>query len=146
MSNLSKRLVVRISEELEQWIGAQAELEGLDSATWVRSILTRMRNGRLPMAGKPVPISGIVDFSMDIPSASMTESGPSTAPLSPDPIPVEVDTDAMVAAALGKAESEGLTEPSNGAFPDPPAGGVRALHRPQVPFSPNAQPDWIQDH
>ena len=76
----------------------------------------------------------------------MTESGPSTAPPSPDPIPVEVDTDAMVAAALGKAESEGLTEPSNGAFPDPPAGGVRALHRPQVPFSPNAQPDWIQDH
>jgi hypothetical protein len=55
MSTLSKRLVLRISDDLEAWIGKEAESEGLDNATFVRAVLMRLMNGRAPMLGVAPP-------------------------------------------------------------------------------------------
>jgi hypothetical protein len=49
MPALTKRMVIRLGDELDAWIAAKAEREGLDNAAWVRSALTKMMNGIMPM-------------------------------------------------------------------------------------------------
>jgi len=49
MAALTKRMVIRLGDELEAWIGERAEREGLDNAAWVRSLLTKMMNGLVAM-------------------------------------------------------------------------------------------------
>jgi hypothetical protein len=49
MPALTKRMVIRLGDELDAWIAAKAEREGLDNAAWVRSVLTKMMNGIMPM-------------------------------------------------------------------------------------------------
>lgn len=51
MSTLSKRMVIRLADDLDAWIGEQAAREGLDNATWARAVLTRLKNGLPPIAG-----------------------------------------------------------------------------------------------
>ena len=48
MATLSKRLVVKIPDDLDTWINQQAEEQGMDAQNWVRSLLTRTMKGLLP--------------------------------------------------------------------------------------------------
>lgn len=133
MSTLSKRVVVRISDELEQWIGAQAENEGLDSATWVRSMLTRMKNGLVTaqLAQKVQPVR---------------DSSPEPEQLADEPAE-PIDTDAMVSEALDIADAQGLTAPREDPEPPIQTTGVRSLVRRPPPFSgAGATPAFIKDH
>ena len=132
MSTLSERMVMRLSPELSEWIGEQAELEGLDSATWVRSHLTRFKNGLIGRAAVPQIAPGrVAQLTEDVAQANeILDDIPlieeATAP---------VDADAMVAEALGQAEAQGLTAPREDAQQPLDVGGVRALIRRPPPFS-----------
>jgi hypothetical protein len=126
MASLTKRVVVRISDELELWIAEQAEAEGLDSATWVRSILTRMRNGR-----------GVQQIAAQQPQPGQFADLPQEFD-GPPP-----DPDALLSEALATAEAQGLTEPQPGEE-QAPVNGVRALVRRPMPYSAAAQPGWIK--
>lgn len=48
--SLTKRMVIRLPDDLDAWIGEQAAREGLDNATWARAVLTRLKNGLPPIA------------------------------------------------------------------------------------------------
>lgn len=148
MSNpLTKRLVVRLSADLEQWISSQAEAEGLDTATFARAVFTRLRNGYAPMMiaqgsrsamqnGELVPIVG----------AQVTESGAAEPPASLDPAnPSEIpDIDAMVTQSLDLAQSQGLMDPKEQDQDQPGAGaGVRPLFKRPTPFT-QALPNFIK--
>ncbi len=131
---LKSRIVVRISEDLESWIAEQGEREGLDPATWVRSILTSMRNGRLA--------APIVQPMHTVQASAPIETLPPEPPADP------VDTDAMVKEALGAAAEDGLLASAadlEAQGDAPAAGGARPLYRPPVRFSPSQQPGWIED-
>ncbi len=49
MAALSKRLVIRLGDDLDAWITQRATLEGLDNAAWVRSLLAKTMNGLVPL-------------------------------------------------------------------------------------------------
>jgi hypothetical protein len=51
MAALTKRMVIRLPDDLDTWIGEQSAREGLDNATWARAVLTRLKNGLPPIAG-----------------------------------------------------------------------------------------------
>lgn len=114
MATKQNRLVMRLSPDMDEWIGRQAAIEELDKSAWVRTQLARIRRGEgiepthLPRAAQlTVP----EDAQQDQPSE------------------VHIDTDALVANALEHAQSQGLTEPEEQANPVP-QGGVKALRRP----------------
>lgn len=131
MSALTKRVVVRISAELEQWIAAQAELEGLDNATWVRSHLTKM------MRGVGSPVQALRGEDVIIPGVYE----PPTEPVASEP-PEPIDVDAMVEQSLAEAEENGLTElPPE---PEQPTASVRPVFRRPAPYSMATQPGWIK--
>ena len=56
-ADLTKRIVVRVTDEQLAWIAEMANDEGMDNATFVRVILDRMSKGRPPllamMIGQP---------------------------------------------------------------------------------------------
>jgi hypothetical protein len=134
-SNLNKRLVVRLSDDLEQWIGAQAELEGLDTATWVRSILTRMKNRLVP------PVNAVRPTQTA--AAAVEEHQEEVQHLTEEALDL-VDADAMVAEALATADEQGLTAPRQDQEPEIPPSGVRSLVRRPPPFS-TAHPGHIDN-
>lgn len=47
--SLSKRVMVRLSDADEAWVAEQAEDEGVDNATFLRMLVTRLRRGRPPL-------------------------------------------------------------------------------------------------
>lgn len=147
MSNpLTKRLVVRLSADLEQWISSQAEAEGLDTATFARAVFTRLRNGIAPMIkkaplramGHGVP-SQYEDEEIEMLSAQVTESGAAEPEVSREP-----DIDAMVNQSLTIAQSQGLMDPKEQDQDQPAAGaGVRPLFKRPTPFT-QALPNFIK--
>jgi hypothetical protein len=138
-SNLNKRLVVRLSDDLEQWIGAQAELEGLDTATWVRSILTRMKNRLVP------PVNAMGEEPLDLRPRYRDLGVANAEALATGYRDVGVvDADAMVAEALATADEQGLTAPRQDQEPEIPPSGVRSLVRRPPPFS-TAHPGHIDN-
>lgn len=150
MSTLSKRLVVRLPEDMDAWIGEQAALEGLDNATWVRSVLTRMRNGRLSVSVSAVDVVNRAvrtvgheaeTVAADEPPEELAEYGPDIEEKQYAP---RVDIDAMVAEAVGAAEEQGLTEPREIEQQPIAAGGVRPVFRRPPPFSATTQPHWLE--
>lgn len=142
MSNpLTKRLVVRLSADLEQWISSQAEAEGLDTATFARAVFTRLRNGIAPMIGAAAPIRArdttVVLSASDY--GQLTESGAAEPEVSREP-----DIDAMVTQSLDLAQSQGLMDPKEQDQDQPGAGaGVRPLFKRPTPFT-QALPNFIK--
>jgi len=59
MSDLSKRIMVRVTERQEAWISEQAADEGMDNATFVRVLIDRLSKGRAPLIGMMQPIREI---------------------------------------------------------------------------------------
>jgi len=114
--SLSKRIVVRVSDDLESWIGQQAEQEGLDSATWVRSTLTKIMRGK-----------SIQEAPQYVQDQQPTE-------------PSEIDIDELVneglAASVGQLETEAAQSEAQ-------SNGVRAIVRRPPPYSLSTQPKWI---
>lgn len=51
MTDLSKRIVIRLSEQQLAWIEAWAADEGMDNSTFVRVVLDRLSKGRPPLYG-----------------------------------------------------------------------------------------------
>lgn len=51
MTDLSKRIVIRLSEQQLAWIEAWAADEGMDNSTFVRVVLDRLSKGRPPLIG-----------------------------------------------------------------------------------------------
>lgn len=144
MSALTKRVVVRISAELEQWIAAQAELEGLDNATWVRSHLTKTMRGLNVMPRNTVALPDHLANLTDPTDAEWDEINPIIAKANETPAsPSEpIDVDAMVEQSLAEAEENGLTQlPPE---PEQPTASVRPVFRRPAPYSMATQPGWIK--
>jgi len=132
MGTLSKRLVIRLSDDLDQWIGVQCAREGLDNATFVRAVLTRLSNGLPPMVAMVAR-----SFEQPVGELDGAEPVPQTEPAT------DVDIEAMVGQGLELAQAQGLTEPK----PEPeaqPQAAVRPLFRRPPPFSAGTQPGWIE--
>jgi hypothetical protein len=139
------RIVVRMSEELRDWVHAQASLGEQDDAAFVRMVLSNLRRGRTPISqtASTAPVTTPAPIRRDILDVA---SGAAPQPAGAAPSLVEelagepaiaVDVDAMVASAVAVAEEEGLTveqlEESQGEMPD---GGVKPLFRRPIAFSP----------
>ena len=135
MASLTKRIVVRMSEDLDQWISEQAENEGLDSATWVRATLMRMRKG----TGSIMQDMAMVETNDPTHTVTVRTPLPETnfQPESP------VDIDAIVSEGLDQAIALGQAE-ADVAQEEAQSNGVRALVRRAPPFSMSAQPGWIK--
>lgn len=56
MAALTKRIMIRLADDLDAWISEQSAREGLDNATWARAVLTRLKNGLPPIAGVASPM------------------------------------------------------------------------------------------
>lgn len=106
-------LIVALPADLKTWIDEQASDMGLEAVTWVRMQLFQMRKRAGQAAVAPEP-------------QAESEGEP-------------VDVDAMVAARLEEAAEE-MPEPVPAQREAMPAGAVRAIRRPPVPFSPSTQP------
>jgi hypothetical protein len=50
-ADLTKRVVVRVTDDQLDWIGRMAADEGMDNATFVRVVLDRLSKGRAPLIG-----------------------------------------------------------------------------------------------
>jgi hypothetical protein len=50
-ADLTKRIMVRVTDEQLAWIGAMATDEGMDNATFVRVVIDRLSKGRAPLIG-----------------------------------------------------------------------------------------------
>jgi hypothetical protein len=50
-ADLTKRIMVRVTDEQLAWIGEMAADEGMDNATFVRVVLDRLSKGRAPLIG-----------------------------------------------------------------------------------------------
>lgn len=69
----SKRMIIHLADDLDVWIGEQAAREGLDSPTWARVVLTRLKNGLPAVPGSapqlmapelpPVPLPMAVEHN-----------------------------------------------------------------------------------
>ena len=59
MSDLAKRIVIRLTDRQEAWIAEQAADEGMDNATFVRVLIDRLSKGRAPLIGmmQPQPVT-----------------------------------------------------------------------------------------
>jgi len=55
MTDLNKRIMVRVTERQEAWITEQAADEGMDNATFVRVLIDRLSKGRAPLIGMMQP-------------------------------------------------------------------------------------------
>lgn len=49
MSTLSKRITIRFAAEDDHWLAEQADDEGVDKATMLRMLVSRLRQGRPPL-------------------------------------------------------------------------------------------------
>jgi hypothetical protein len=56
-ADLTKRIMVRVTDEQLAWIGEMAADEGMDNATFVRVVLDRLSKGRAPLIGMMQPQS-----------------------------------------------------------------------------------------
>jgi hypothetical protein len=128
-ASLKSRLVVRLPDDLLAWIEQQAQAESLDSATWVRATLSRMRNGQPELAAnyESVSVADLVNESLgDSPGTPIAppayDFGPSKA-----------------ASALQL--NEGAVE-----MMAPPAGdgGIKPMVKQAPRFSASNQPRWIE--
>lgn len=122
--SLKARVVVRMSDELEQWIGQQADSEGLDSATWVRSTLTKIKNGLAAKSVAPMEQTFVQQ------EAQFVEQ--SEEPVDPDDLVNEA-----LAQAAGQQEMEVAHEQAQ-------SNGVRPVFRRPTPYSLANQPGWIK--
>jgi hypothetical protein len=134
------RIVVRMSEELRDWVHEQAHLGEQDDAAFVRMVLSNLRRGTVaaPMVGAParatapvvrdvLQVSSVPDDVVE--HSEIKDQTQAAAP--------SIDVDALVADTLDQAVAEGLTEPQiEAANGEPPPAGVRSLFRRPVPFSP----------
>jgi hypothetical protein len=145
------RIVVRMSEELRDWVHEQAQLGEQDDAAFVRMVLSNLRRGGVaaPTAALvvPAPVAMVRDVLNVSSAAQEVVEQPTFAEQSPQAAASayaeatadrpSIDLDALVDGALDQAVAEGLTEPqieaTNG---EPPPAGVRSLFRRPVPFSP----------
>jgi hypothetical protein len=50
-ADLTKRIMVRVTDEQLAWIGKMAADEGMDNATFVRVVIDRLSKGRAPLIG-----------------------------------------------------------------------------------------------
>ena|ERR1700722_3119091 len=50
-ADLTKRIMVRVTDEQLAWIGEMATDEGMDNATFVRVVIDRLSKGRAPLIG-----------------------------------------------------------------------------------------------
>lgn len=133
------RIVIRMSEELRDWVHEQALLGEQDDAAFVRMVLSNLRRGTgvAPMMVAPAPVAmPIVRDVLAVASAPDRMDEPPAIESAPAER-ATIDLDAMIGNALDEAEAQGLTErqieTSNG---EPPPAGVRALFRRPVPMSP----------
>lgn len=55
MSDLIKRIVIRLTERQDAWITEQAADEGMDNATFVRVLIDRLSKRRAPLIGMMQP-------------------------------------------------------------------------------------------
>lgn len=132
MADLTKRLVVRISDDLHAWIGQQAEQEGLDSATWVRSTLTKMMRGKSSFRET---FEGQTLDGQAIRAEVLTGPMPPSAEEA-DPIDIDALVDEGLSQVIGQAEMQEAQEQAH-------SNGVRAVMRRPPPFSLATQPRWI---
>jgi hypothetical protein len=77
-ADLTKRIMVRVTDEQLAWIGEMAADEGMDNATFVRVVLDRLSKGRAPLIGMMQPttqaLSLPVGFDHRPGAANYTES------------------------------------------------------------------------
>jgi len=144
------RIVVRMSEELRDWVHEQAQLGEQDDAAFVRMVLSNVRRGTVaapmiaaalvPVAVPPVRDVLIVGSHEPIEQPAVASEAPQAAASAFAEASADkpsVDVDALVDGALDQAVAEGLTEPQiEAANGEPPPAGVRSLFRRPVPFSP----------
>lgn len=128
---LSERIVVRMSDELYRWIGQQAEREGLDSATWVRSTLTKLKNG---VQSKPAA------QVVEIQAAETEESVPVAEQIEEQSEPIDIDAMVQQGLAVADAQPQMIEEEQ---YQEPDVV-VRPLFRRPPPFSQANQPGWIK--
>lgn len=135
------RLVVRMSPELRAWVHEQAAGREQDDAAFVRMMLSELRRiGAPPMLVTPsvlAPPPNYAALELEVDQPAPAQPSPEIEP------PVDIDTAAMIAQSLDQAERQGLTEPA----PQPEhvsLGGVRAVSRPPMRYSPKAQSSWLQ--
>lgn len=136
------RIVVRMSEELRDWVHAQAQLGEQDDAAFVRMVLSNLRRG----VGAPVQPQlrpPEMQYGPGGIAALSTSETPAVAQADDDhqTFDVQIDLDDLVGSALEQADAQGLTQ-AQPREPSIPASGVRAIMRPSVPYSQSAHP-WI---
>jgi hypothetical protein len=135
------RIVVRMSEELRDWVHEQAQFGEQDDAAFVRMVLSNLRRGGVtaPIAAAvaPAPVAMVRDVLNASSAAQEVIEQPASAEDQPQAAAPSIDVDALVADTLDQAVAEGLTEPHfEAANGEPPPAGVRSLFRRPVPFSP----------
>jgi hypothetical protein len=87
-ADLTKRIMVRVTDEQLAWIGEMAADEGMDNATFVRVVLDRLSKGRAPLIGMmqphtPVIASTVYHEPTELARRGMTVTGD---PIGPDDI------------------------------------------------------------
>lgn len=127
------RVTLRITDDLDQWLEAQATLKGLDKAAFARMVLFDRMNGAPQMEPFIVSAPVHVPIPRDILDLSQPEASNNSDP-APDHGSAGFDPNDLVSAALSSAEEQGLTE-----MPEPEVhdngAGVRPLIKPPTPFA-----------
>lgn len=142
------RIVVRMSEDLRDWVHAQAAAREMDDAAYVRMLLAEARSGvtatrikaetplvvaqAQPIQRDVLAVATVVEKVADVETAEAARGA--EGPAAP------VDLNALVDAAFDDAEQAGLTQAyeleGDGEMPAP---DIRPIFRRPVPFSPATQ-------
>lgn len=68
-ADLSKRIVVRVTDAQDDWLTQAAADEGLDKATFLRAMVDRLSKGRAPlismMQSRPMPRAAVLPGGFD---------------------------------------------------------------------------------
>ena len=129
------RLTVRITAELDTWLGVEGEKRGLDKAAFARMLLFEQMSG----TSRP-PFYETLQALAERPDLP-----PQETPLNDLEMPAGAseapDVDEMISAALDTAE----TSPRRSNEEPAPShtSGVRSIMRPAVPYS-KSLPNWLQ--
>lgn len=138
------RLTLRITAELDLWLGHEAASRGLDKAAFARMALFERMNG--PPAQVHALLAAAVPVQRDVLTVASTPDASLPQDFTNEPSQIEpagdpsaLDVDALVNEELNKAEALGLADARNiegqAAAESLAGAGVRPLMRRAPPFS-----------
>lgn len=109
MTDLTKRIVVRLGDEDLAWIAEQATDEGVDHATFLRMLVNRLRRGRPPLMRMALSNDPIQRSTRSMPIGYPIDSRP--VAMAPEPELPMLDGDANDILASRLAEADQLAPP-----------------------------------